>query len=245
MDASGLRVDVLEARIAERPIRALYCTPHHQFPTTVTLETSRRARLLQLAGQHQMAVLEDDYDFEFPFDGSPALPLASADQAGVVVYMGSLSKVVAPGLRLGFVAGPQALVEALALRRYSADRQGDQVLERAVAELLEDGLLQRHIRKMFRIYQSRREALAGALKGLLGGMVRFDLPSGGMSLWLATDPSLDVEAWASRCKRKGVVFHPGSHFDFQGRALPNLRLGFSSLNEEELQEAVRRMQEAL
>jgi GntR family transcriptional regulator / MocR family aminotransferase len=245
VDRDGLRVDVLQERISEGPIRALYCTPQHQFPTTVTMETCRRAALLDLARRHRMAVLEDDYDFEFPFDGSPALPLASADQAGVVVYMGSLSKVVAPGLRLGFVSGPQAFVDALALRRYAADRQGDQVLERAVAELLEDGLLQRHIRKMFRIYQSRREALAEAIRQELDGAVHFERPSGGMSLWLEVDSSLDVEAWAARARQKGVVFHPGSHFDFKGRSLPNLRLGFSSLNEEELQEAVRRMKQCL
>jgi GntR family transcriptional regulator/MocR family aminotransferase len=201
--------------------------------------------LLELARTHQMAILEDDYDFEFSYDGVPVLPLASADRAGVVVYIGTLSKVMAPGLRLGFVLGPRALVEALALRRTAADRQGDQVLERAVAELLEDGLLQRHVRKMSRIYQARRDALAAALERQLHGRVAFALPPGGMSLWLQVDPSIDVEAWAIRAERKGVLFYSGHHFDFQGQALPNLRLGFSTLNEDELQEAVRRMQSAL
>lgn len=245
VDADGLQVEALAALLERQPIRALYCTPNHQFPTTVTLSASRRLNLLELAQKHQMAILEDDYDYEFTFDGSSVLPLASADKAGVVIYMGSLSKVVAPGLRLGFVAGPQALVEALSVRRYNADRQGDQVLERAVAELVEDDLLQRHVRKMCRIYQSRRGVLAAALERHLSGTVAFDLPPGGMSLWLRTDPSLDVEAWAGRAERKNVIFHPGHHFDFQGHVLPNLRLGFSSLNEEELQEAVRRMKEAL
>ena len=218
VDADGLRVEVLEAHLKERPIRALYCTPHHQFPTTVTMNGPRRLGLLELARNHQMAILEDDYDFEFSFDGSPGLPLASADQAGVVVYIGTLSKVVAPGLRLGFVAGPQTLMDALAYRRFAADRQGDQVLERAVAELLEDGLLQRHVRKVGRVYQSRRSALVEALERDLNGIVAFDLPTGGMSLWLRTDPSLEVEAWAARAARKGVRFYPGSRFDFHGQA---------------------------
>ena len=245
VDAGGLRVDLLEEELDRGPVRALYCTPHHQFPTTVTLEPARCRRLLELARKHHLAVLEDDYDFEFPFEGSPAPPLANGDLAGVVIYMGSLSKVVAPGLRLGFVAGPRALVDALALRRHAADRQGDQVLERAMAELLDDGLLQRHMRKMLRIYQTRRTVLAEALERELGGAVRFTLPSGGMSLWLRADPALDVEAWGARAERHGVQFYPGRHYDFNGRARPNLRLGFSTLDENELLEAVRRLKEAL
>ena len=153
--------------------------------------------------------------------------------------------MVAPGLRLGFVAGPRALVDALALRRHAADRQGDQVLERAMAELLDDGLLQRHMRKMLRIYQNRRMVLAEAVERELGGDVRFTLPSGGMSLWLSADPALDVEAWGARAERHGVQFYPGRHYDFNGRARPNLRLGFSTLDENELLEGVRRMKEAL
>lgn len=245
VDEAGLQVEALAALLAERPIRALYCTPHHHFPTTVTLPPGRRMALLDLARRHRMAILEDDYDFEFHFDGSPVLPLASADQAGVVVYMGTLSKVLAPGLRLGFVAGPQALVEALARRRYLADHQGDQVLERAVADLLEDGLLQRHVRKMRRVYHVRRDALGAALAAHLGGATAFELPAGGMSLWLRTDPAIDVEAWARRAERKGVVFHPGRLFDFFGNGRPGMRLGFTALNEGELLEAVRRMSAAL
>lgn len=245
VDADGLRVDALAELLAKGPIRALYCTPHHQFPTTVTLAPARRMALLELAQRHGLAILEDDYDFEFTYDGSPVMPLASADLAGVVIYMGSLSKVIAPGLRLGFVAGPQPLVQALSQRRYTADRQGDHILERAVADLLEDGLLQRHVRKMRRIYQSRRDTLSAALERHLAGAVSFDVPSGGMSVWLYTDPAIDVEAWAKRAEQQGVAFATGRAFDFEGRPRSNVRLGFSALNEEELQRAVQRMKVAL
>lgn len=245
LDAQGLRVEVLESLMRKTPIRALYCTPHHQFPTTVTMSAPRRLRLLELARQHRMAILEDDYDFEFHFDGSPVLPLASTDQAGMVVYLGTLSKVLAPGLRLGFVAGPRALIAALASRRVLADRQGDQVLERAVAELIEDDLLPRHVRKMRRVYLARRNALVEALQRHLPHIATVGVPPGGMSLWLSTEEGLDVEAWAKRAQARGVAFYSGRRFDFRGRALPNLRLGFSALNEEELAVAVRRMREAL
>ncbi|HEX9008813.1 MAG TPA: PLP-dependent aminotransferase family protein [Holophagaceae bacterium] len=240
VDAAGLRVDALAEALAKGPLRAIYLTPHHQFPTTVTMGAARRLGLLDLARRHRIAILEDDYDNEFHFEGRPVLPLAGEDPAGVVVYLGTLSKILAPGLRMGFVSGPPALVQALAARRAAADGQGDPVLQRAVAELLEDGLLQRHARKMRRTYQARREVLAEALRRHLGGAVAFDLPAGGMSLWLAVDPAIDTEAWAARAREAGIGLYTGRRFDFQGRPRPNLRLGYSSLDERELEEAVRR-----
>jgi len=245
VDEAGLEVEALAARLAEGPLRAVYLTPHHQFPTTVTMGCARRLRLLELAARHRIALLEDDYDNEFHYEGRPVLPLAGEDPAGVVIYLGTLSKILAPGLRLGFVAGPRDLVEALTARREAADGQGDQVVQRAAAELLEDGLLQRHARKMRRVYQARREALAGALRRHLGGAATFDLPAGGMCLWLRVDPSIDVEAWAIRARKGGVGLTTGRAFDFQGRRLPNLRLGYSALDEGELEEAVRRLALAL
>jgi GntR family transcriptional regulator/MocR family aminotransferase len=98
---------------------------------------------------------------------------------------------------------------------------------------------------MRRIYQARREVLAGALHRHLGGAVAFDLPAGGMCLWLRVDPTIDAEAWAARARRAGVGLITGRAFDFQGRPLPNLRLGFSALDEGELEEAVRRLARAL
>jgi len=223
----------------------VYLTPHHQFPTTVTMGAPRRLRLLEWARQHRVAILEDDYDNEFHFDGRPVLPLAGDDPGGVVIYMGTLSKILAPGMRIGFVTGPRVLVEALAARRSAADGQGDPAMQRVAAELLEEGLLQRHARKMRRIYHSRRGALAAALTQHLGETITFDLPPGGMSLWLRVDPQVDMDLWAQRALKLGVAIATGRQFDFQGRPKPNLRLGFSALNETELEEAVRRLTRAL
>lgn len=245
VDEAGLQVDMLAARLQEHPIRAVYLTPHHQFPTTVTMGAARRLRLLELARRHQLAVIEDDYDNEFHFEGRPVLPLAGDDPGGSVIYLGTLSKILAPGLRLGFIAGPRPLVEALAARRSVTDGQGDHTLQRAAADLLDSGLLQRHARKMRRTYLARRGALAAALQRHLASAVTFDLPAGGMSLWLRVDPTVNLEAWADRARREGVELYTGRRFDFHGHPRPNLRLGFSSLNESELEEAVKRLARAL
>ncbi|MBI1753001.1 MAG: PLP-dependent aminotransferase family protein [Acidobacteria bacterium] len=245
VDGAGLQVEPLEAALEEGPVRAVYLTPHHQFPTTVTMSAARRLRLLDLARRHRIAILEDDYDNEFHFEGRPVLPLASEDPGGVVIYLGTLSKILAPGLRLGFMAGPQPLIEALGARRAASEGQGDHAIQRMAAELLEEGLLQRHARKMRRIYLARRGALASALSEHLHGAVRFEVPPGGMSLWLQVDLQIDVDRWAQRAEKEGVAIYTGRRFDFLGRPRPNLRLGFSSLNEQELDRAVRRLARAL
>ncbi len=241
VDGEGLRVDQLEAHL---PLRALYLTPHHQFPTTATLSAPRRLRLLELARRHRIAVLEDDYDFEFHFEGRAVLPLASGDEGGVVIYLGTLSKILAPGLRLGWVAGPRAVVEALGTLRRQVDVHGNRVMEGAVAAFIEDGLLQRHARKMRRIYGERREVLLESLARHLPGDLTVVPTGGGLSVWARTSPDLDPEAWAARAQAAGVLVMPGRRFDFRRRRLPFLRLGFAALAPRELREAVRRLKEA-
>jgi GntR family transcriptional regulator/MocR family aminotransferase len=226
-------------------VRAVYVTPHHQYPTTAVLAPGRRMALLDLCRAHRVAILEDDYDHEFHYDGRPVLPLASADQAGVVVYLGTLSKILAPGLRIGFVVAPAPLIERLAALRTYVDRQGDHTVERAVAELLEDGEVQRHARKARRAYESRRDVMAEALTKELGSALSFTLPAEGMALWARAAPEIDVDAWAERSLERGVAFATAKRFAFDGRRRPFLRLGFASLSEREIRDAVRRMAAAL
>jgi Aminotransferase class I and II len=173
---AGLDVSALAGRVSRRPIRAVYVTPHHQFPTTVTLAGPRRLQLLDLASRARFAVIEDDYDHEFHYTGKPVLPLASHDRVGVVAYVGTMSKVLAPGLRLGFIAAPPNLIEQLVAYRSFVDLQGDQVLEAAIADLLQDGLIQRHARKMRRVYRARLDTLATSLRRRLGHFLAFRKP---------------------------------------------------------------------
>jgi len=238
VDADGLDVGAVASLARTQRLRMVYVTPHHQYPTTVTLAPSRRLALLDLAARHRIAVVEDDYDHEFHYDGRPLLPLASADPAGVVVYVGSLAKVLAPGLRLGFVVAPQALLERLAAERALIDRQGDLVLERAVAELIEEGELQRHVRRVRRVYEGRRDTLCGALERRLSGAVSFRRPRGGMALWVTAAPGIDVDAWQARALRAGLTFQVGGAFTHDGRPAPHLRLGFAIADEGELTRAV-------
>jgi GntR family transcriptional regulator/MocR family aminotransferase len=245
VDAAGLDVEALAEQARRTPLRAVYVTPHHQYPTTATLSAGRRLALLDLAKQLKFAVIEDDYDHEYHYDGRPVLPLASADQAGVVIYIGTLAKILAPGVRLGYVVAPEALVDRLAAHRSVIDRQGDHLVECAVADMLEHGEVQRHARKTRRIYASRRDCLARTLRRELGAELSFNVPPGGINLWATTAPGIDVDKWAARALEHGVVLYTGKYYSFDGRSRPHVRFGYAALEPHEMEEAVRRLKSAL
>ncbi len=193
---------------------------------------------------HVLAGL-DDFDHEFHYEGQPVAPIAAGPDAGNVLYIGSLSKVLAPGLRIGFVVAPPDVRDRLVSLRRLCDLQGDTVVECAVAELVEDGELVRHVRRMSKIYSLRRDALAEALQQSLGDVLRFRVPEGGMALWTEVAEDVDLPAWERASEALGVLFRGAGMFDFARRPLPFLRLGFTYHDESELRDAAARMARAL
>lgn len=240
VDGEGLVVDEVARIAAERRIRALYLTPHHQYPTTATLSAPRRMALLGLAREHGFAIVEDDYDHEFHYDGRPVFPLAARDDG--VIHVGTFSKVLAPGLRLGWVSAPEPVIDALAELRQMVDRQGDGALELAMAELLSDGELSRHVLRMRRTYHRRRDALAQMLGERFGDSLRFAVPPGGLALWAEAEQ--DTEAWAAAARERGVVVQSTAEFAMTGGPRRHLRIGFAALDEGELELAIQRLFES-
>jgi GntR family transcriptional regulator / MocR family aminotransferase len=245
VDAEGLSITALSKLLARERVAAVYTTPHHQYPTTVTLTAPRRLALLQLARRHGFVVVEDDYDHEHHYDGRAVLPLASVD-AEVVAYVGTLSKILAPGLRIGYIAARSEIIERAARVRTYVDRAGDHVVERAVAELIEDDVLGRHVRRVRREYQARRDALVSELRSQLDGALSFTAPTGGMALWAKiTLSGVSSDALAARALERKVLVHPGRRFRFDNRESPFLRLGFAPVTVEEIKIAVQRLARAM
>lgn len=245
VDADGLSIQALSALLERERVAAVYTTPHHQYPTTVTLTAPRRLELLALARRHGFLVIEDDYAHEHHYEGRAVLPLATVD-ADVVAYVGTLSKVLAPGLRIGYLAARPEVVERAARVRAYVDRAGDHVVERAVAELIEDDVIGRHVRRTRREYGVRRDALVTELTRQLSGAVSFRAPPGGMALWARiTLRGVSGEDWAARAREHGVQVHAARRFRFDGRDAPFLRLGFAPLTPAEIRTAVERLAGAL
>lgn len=238
VDENGLLVDDLEKICAKHKVRAVFLTPHHHNPTTVTLKAERRMQLLCLAEKHRFAILEDDYDFDYHYDSSPVLPLASADTHGMVVYMGSFSKSLAPAFRVGFVVAPVNLLDEMARLRRVIDLQGDTILEKAIAELFADGEIQRHQKKATKIYHARRDYFCALLKHRLGDVISFQVPSGGMAIWTRFDKKYNLYNIAMKVREKELFISSGRYFNPVGKNLNSTRMGFASLTFDEMEEAM-------
>ncbi|HEX2674825.1 MAG TPA: PLP-dependent aminotransferase family protein, partial [Polyangiaceae bacterium] len=242
VDEHGLVVDELEAqaRALGGKLKALYVTPHHQYPTTVALCPERRTRLRALAAEHSFCLIEDDYDYEYHFDGTPLLPLsATHDPAVGTIYLGSFSKLIAPVFRVGYLVANAAFVKRASLVREIIDRQGDFVLERAIAELIEDGELQRHARRARRIYRERRDTFVSLLQSdaRLKDIVQVECPAGGLAVWIRVNGDVSVSAWSRAAAQRGLRFAPGATHVEQGDP-PAFRAGFASFSSAELERVV-------
>jgi GntR family transcriptional regulator/MocR family aminotransferase len=245
LDEHGLRVDALELLCRRRKVRAIYLTPHHQLPTTVLLKPERRLRLLLLAEQFGFVTIEDDYDHDFHFTHRPVLPLASMDAGAKTIYIGSLSKLLSPTMRLGYMAAPAPVIDAAARQIMLVDRQGDPVTEIAVAALIEQGALRRHANKARRIYAQRRQYFANLLNDSFRDDVTFVMPEGGLALWVNFDNRMNIAHLTAAARAAHLRFLAAQIFSFTAEPLPAARLGYAKLNQAEMDQAVSRLKRAM
>ncbi|GAB3308258.1 aminotransferase-like domain-containing protein [Hymenobacter tenuis] len=246
VDGQGLCIAELAALCQQQPVRLVYVTPHHHYPTTVTLSAERRVQLLQLAARNDFIILEDDYDYDFHYDGAPILPLASTDRAGRVLYMGSLSKVLAPAFRVGYVVAPADLIEELGHRRRRLDRQGDTVLERSIAALFADGDMGAHLKRARRTYHQRRDLFCGLLRERLSAWFSFEPPTGGLAVWGRFADHVDLPELSRRCRHQGLALSDGRRYQTATEPQPShLRLGFAALDRDELTQSVHILEHTL
>ncbi len=244
VDDEGIKIDELEKLCRKIKIRAIYVTPHHQYPTTVMMTAERRLRLLMLAEQYGFYIIEDDYDHEFHFAHHPVFPLASYGQSDKVIYVGSLSKVLAPGLRVGYLAASNQFINQCAKEIMMIDRQGNSVTELAVSELMNSGELKRHIRRTAKTYLERRNALDKLLHEEIAEFVNFDLPLGGLAFWLRLNKQSNVNQFIEKANAEKLNILPGSIFSDNKEEIQAFRLGFASLNSHELTQTIQRLKRA-
>ena len=242
VDDKGIAVAEVEKVYKKTPFKALYLTPHHHYPTTVTLSAERRVQLLRLAERFRFAIIEDDYDYDFHYASSPLLPMASLDRHGVVIYIGSFSKIIAPAVRVGYLTAPVQMIDTLLKLRKIVDRQGDFVMERAIAEMIRNGELTRHLKKALKAYKERRDFFCEVLEKELGQWVTFRVPDGGMAIWVQFSPDIDLEILTERLIPQGIILNLDENW-LKGQN--GLRMGFASLRKEEIAMGLKKIREAI
>lgn len=231
VDDEGIDTSELERLCKRRRIKLIYTTPHHHYPTTVTLTPSRRIQLLQLAIKYNFYILEDDYAYDFHYDNSPVLPLASLNTSGHVIYIGSFSKCISPSVRIGYFVAPVKVMEAANKLRRIMDRQGDPLLERAMSEFIKCGDLQRHLKKSLNVYRQRRDRFCWLVNEHLSEHVSFSKPEGGMSVWMVFKRASVAKTLLEKLSGKGYLLDVDPDFLKKFKAI---RVGFASLNENEM-----------
>lgn len=245
VDADGLRTDELARLLRTRRAKLVYTTPAAQVPTGAILSDARRAALLDLADRYQVPLLEDDYDSEFRF-GNPPLPaLKVRDAAGQVVYVGTFSKALFPGMRLGYAIAAKPLLARLALVRGIAGFGSDALAQVAVTEMLATGALERHVRRLRARCTEGRDALIDALDREMPDGVGFTAPAGGHAGWLELPREVDPDALQDAAAAAGVVYSRGDTFTIDGRCAGHLALSFINQPASRIAEGVARLAECI
>jgi len=244
-DAAGPRPEALERLCERQAPKLFYCQPTAHNPTGLTIEPDIGRRLLAVATRHQVPIVEDGFDGSLYYGARPVMPLKAADRAGVVIYIGTFSKILFPGLRLGWLVAPPAVVERLQAAKQLADLHTSALLQAAVHRFCERRLLDRHITRVTAEYARRRAALLAALRRRMPEGVTWTEPQGGFALLLTLPAGLTAPALLPAALERGVAFTPGGAFFLDGGGERTLRLAFSSVAAGRIDEGVRRLAEAI
>lgn len=227
------------ANCSSEDARLVYVTPSHQFPLGVTMSEARKAELLAWATDHDAMVVEDDYDAEYRFEGMKSSALASADSDERVIHIGSFSKVLFPALRIGYAFVPRDLLEPFLTAKWLSDRLTPTLDQEILAEFIHQGHYAAHIRRMSRVYASRRSALVDALQNEFGGRVVFHGISAGLHLLIELESVASEEEIARSAASLSVKVYPASSY-FLGTSprAATFLLGFGGLSERQIRAGI-------
>ncbi|OMQ11262.1 PLP-dependent aminotransferase family protein [[Flexibacter] sp. ATCC 35103] len=241
----GLNLDEVEEYLRTySAIKAIYVTPHHQFPTTVTMSLKKRLKLIELSNRYGFTIIEDDYDHEFHFGQRPVLPISSYENAKNFVYIGTLSKIVAPALRIGYLVTSPENIMKVGEHRKIIDVQGDNIMEEAVLHLINEGIIKRHLKKTNLIYKSKRDYFEGLCNQYLKGKITFSKPEGGLAFWIVPNSKIDISFVCEQLSLKGIKIMNPENFSFTDSA-SGFRLGYASLTEKQMEEGIIALSEYL
>lgn len=255
-DAKGMCSDDLEVQILKGNIRLIYLTPLHQYPTMVTLTVSRRMAIYQLAAQHKIPIVEDDYDHEFHYRCQPLAPMATEDPAQLIIYLSTFSKIMFPGARIGIMAVSKAMAKAVTEYRLLICHKSNVLMQAALAKWMENGGFERHLRRTTRVNLQRRDHAVSVMKKY--DCFEFDIPDGGMALWIklkhAAKHGADVyqytpsaERLAKKCQQMGIYIQHGKQYQLNKKYDRDcfIRIGFAGMSANKFADGIKLLAHSL
>jgi len=243
IDAEGLRVEV--GKRIDPKARLVYITPSCQYPLCTTMSLARRLQLLEWVRQSKAWIIEDDYDSEFRFVGHPLASLQGLDVDDRVIYLGMLSRILFPSLRLAYLVVPRHLTELFAVAKVVVSRQSATLEQVVLARFIEDGHFGRHIRRVRVLCQERHEALLDAAKRELGGLLKLEPSQCGMHMVARLPNNVDDRRACEKAAQLGVVTHPLSEYCMGNQITRGLLLGFAAFTETDIKKGITRLAKAL
>jgi len=240
-DEDGMRVEELEAALRRTRAKLVYLVPNFQNPRGTTLSLERRTLLARISAEHGVAVLEDDPYGELRYSGAPLPPVAGLEPGANVIHLGSFSKTIAPGLRIGYVVADERTIRALTIAKQAADLHTGSLSQRALARMLESFDYDAHLRKLKELYGERCSAMLASLERSFPEGARWTRPEGGLFVWVRLPHGLDARALLGDAMRERVAFVPGAPFYACDPQCNSLRLNFSNRPPELIAEGMARL----
>jgi len=250
MDSDGMRVDLLEDaldqldREGRRP-KFIYTVPSFQNPAGVTMSEPRRRRLVEVAHDRELLVLEDNPYGLLRYEGEPPTPLLSLDGGVYVMYLGTFSKILSPGIRLGWVVAPPPVLEKINLGKQAADLCTSTLSQLMVQAYFAEGRWREYVDSLTEIYRARRDTMLDALADHFPPQADWTRPSGGLFIWATLPDFIDTTDLLARALRENVAFVPGEAAFLDGRGRSAMRLNFSGSDEDAIREGIRRIGEVV
>ncbi|MCX7615105.1 MAG: PLP-dependent aminotransferase family protein [Clostridiales bacterium] len=246
-DEGGMKMDALEHSLkTEKNVKFIYIIPTFQNPSGRTMNLERRKTMLALASKYNVMILEDNPYFELRYSGEYVPPIKSLDTEGLVLYAGSYSKILSPGIRMGFAIGPKQVIDKMVVAKQVSDVHTNQFFSMLVAEYLKNCDLDKHIEEIRNLYRSKRDLMLSELDQNFDKRVSYTRPDGGIFLWCQLPAGSDGVALCKLFSDKKVAAVPGSTFMVDDRAVcPAIRLNYSMPSKEQIIKGVKLMSEAL
>jgi 2-aminoadipate transaminase len=246
MDRDGMRVDELEQTLdrleaeGRRP-KFIYTIPNFQNPAGVTMSLPRRERVVRIARERELIVLEDNPYGLLRYEGERLPTLFELDGGDFVVYLGTFSKILSPGVRLGWTVAPRPILEKMNIGKQSADLCSSSMTQHFVAAYFDAGPWDKYLRSLIEIYQRRRDVMLDALAEHFPRESEWTHPHGGLFIWATLPDYIDTTDLLARALQENVAFVPGRAAFVDGRGGSSMRLNFSGVNEDEIREGIRRI----